>query len=168
LLLQAEVIPVDTHVLQIATKHYGFRGLSGTKQTMSPKLYEVRSDKFHGVWGNHAGRAHSVSFLSHSRSATHALPAGIIHCRSQGILRLWSRHSLLSPKKQDRPIHRAAADPSSAAVRSARKRNANRVQSQDAIPKLREGMCADHDGPAEASSLAERVKKRRRVSQAPR
>jgi hypothetical protein len=75
---------------------------------------------------------------------------------------------VLSPKKQDRPIHRAAADPSSAAVRSARKRNANRVQSQDAIPKLREGMCADDDGPAEASSLAERVKKRRRVSQAPR
>jgi hypothetical protein len=53
---------VDTHVLQIATKHYGFRGLSGTRQTISPKLYEAISDKFHGVWGNYADWAHSVNF----------------------------------------------------------------------------------------------------------
>ena len=42
-----------------------------------------------------------------------------------------------------------------APVRSARKRSVKQVQSHD-------------DRPAEASSLAERVKKRRRVSQAPR
>ena len=93
--MQAEVIPVDTHVLQIATKHYGFRGgVSGTKQAMSPKLYEAISDKFHGVWGNYAGWAHSVtfSFFCFSRKK-HADPllSGTIHRRSKGILRLRSR-----------------------------------------------------------------------------
>jgi hypothetical protein len=92
--MQAEVIPVDTHVLQIATKHYGFRGgVSGTKQAMSPKLYEAISEKFHGVWGNYSGWAHSVSFSVCFSQKVHADPLslGIIHCRSKGILRLWSR-----------------------------------------------------------------------------
>jgi hypothetical protein len=70
-----------------------------------------------------------------------------------------------SPKKQDALIHSAAADSSSAAVRSARKRNAKQVHVQDA-PKSEEVL--GKDNLAEASSLAERVKKRRRVSQVPR
>jgi N-glycosylase/DNA lyase len=60
-----EVIPVDTHVHQIAMKHYGFRGASGTKQAMSPKLYEAISEKFYIVWGEYAGWAHSVSLMHH-------------------------------------------------------------------------------------------------------
>jgi N-glycosylase/DNA lyase len=146
---KAEVIPVDTHVLQIAMKHYGFRGVSGTKQAMSPKLYEAISDKFHGAWGNYAGWAHSVLFTAD--------------------LKAFSDYGLVtpvpSPKKQDALIHSAAADSSSAAVRSARKRNAKQVHVQDA-PKSEEVL--GKDNLAEASSLAERVKKRRRVSQVPR
>jgi hypothetical protein len=72
-----------------------------------------------------------------------------------------------SPKKQDTLIHRAAVDSSSAAVRSARKRNAKQVQTQGPL-KLGEVLRADEDSPTEASSLAERMKKRRRVSQVPR
>ncbi|KAI9449902.1 DNA glycosylase [Lactarius psammicola] len=149
---KAEVIPVDTHVHQIAIKHYGFRGVSGTKQAMSPKLYEAISEKFHGVWGDHAGWAHSVLFTAD--------------------LKAFSNYGLLtpepSPKKQDASIYRAAGDFSSARVHSARKRIAKQVQIQDA-PKLEEGLRRpDDDSPTEASSLAERVKKRRRVSQAPR
>jgi N-glycosylase/DNA lyase len=41
-------------------KHYGFRGTSGSKQTMSPKLYEAITEKLHNVWGEYAGWAHSV------------------------------------------------------------------------------------------------------------
>lgn len=148
---KAEVIPVDTHVHQIAMKHYGLRGVSGTKQAMSPKLYQAISEKFHSVWGDYAGWAHSVLFTSD--------------------LKAFSDYGLLtpdpSPRKQDASVYRAAGNSSLAPVRSARKRSAKRVQTQDA-PKLEEGLRTDDDSPAEASSLAERVKKRRRVSQAPR
>jgi N-glycosylase/DNA lyase len=44
-------------------KHYGFRGASGTKQAMSPKLYEAISGKFYDVWGEYAGWAHSVRLI---------------------------------------------------------------------------------------------------------
>jgi hypothetical protein len=72
-----------------------------------------------------------------------------------------------SPKQHDAPVHRAAVDSSSPAVRSARKRNAKQVQTQGPL-KLGEVLRPDEASPTEASSLAERVRKRRRVSQVPR
>lgn len=57
---QREVVPVDTHVHQIAIKHYGMRGSSGTKQNMTPKLYDEVNNKLTAVWGEYAGWAHSV------------------------------------------------------------------------------------------------------------
>lgn len=51
---------MDTHVHQIAIKHYGLRGASKTG-TMSPKVYEEVSTKLTAVWGDYAGWAHSVS-----------------------------------------------------------------------------------------------------------
>lgn len=61
LFVQKEVIPVDTHVHQIAIKHYGLRGASGTKANMNPKLYDEVNSKLAKVWGDYAGWAHSVS-----------------------------------------------------------------------------------------------------------
>ncbi|KAI0748560.1 DNA glycosylase [Daedaleopsis nitida] len=61
-----EVIPVDTHVHQIAIKHYGLRGVS--KTAMSPKLYEEVSTKLAAVWGDYAGWAHSVLFTADLKS----------------------------------------------------------------------------------------------------
>ena len=55
-------MPVDTHVLQIALKHYGFKSMSRGKATMTPKLYEELNDRFFSIWGDYAGWAHSVSF----------------------------------------------------------------------------------------------------------
>jgi len=58
-----EVVPVDTHVHQIAHKHYGVRMSSpakGGKVTMTPKLYDEVSTKLAEVWGEYAGWAHSV------------------------------------------------------------------------------------------------------------
>lgn len=59
--LQKEVIPVDTHVHQIAIKHYGLRGSSSVKASMTPKLYDEVNAKLANVWGDYAGWAHSVS-----------------------------------------------------------------------------------------------------------
>ncbi|TBU65585.1 DNA glycosylase [Dichomitus squalens] len=74
-----EVIPVDTHVQQIAIKHYGFRGPTKSG-TMSPKVYEELSCKLATVWGDYAGWAHSVLFTSDLKSfASYGLasPSGI-------------------------------------------------------------------------------------------
>ncbi|KAJ7172389.1 N-glycosylase/DNA lyase [Mycena filopes] len=57
-----DVVPVDTHVHQIAIKHYGFKGSS--KSSMNPKLYEDINTKLVAVWGDYAGWAHSVLFTS--------------------------------------------------------------------------------------------------------
>ncbi|THU87254.1 DNA glycosylase [Dendrothele bispora CBS 962.96] len=57
-----EVIPVDTHVHQIAIKHYGLKGsANGKKINMTPKIYEEVNKKLVDVWGDYAGWAHSVS-----------------------------------------------------------------------------------------------------------
>ncbi|KAF9444995.1 N-glycosylase/DNA lyase [Macrolepiota fuliginosa MF-IS2] len=58
-----EVVPVDTHVYQIAIKHYGMKGGSG-KTTMTPKLYDELHARFFSVWGEYAGWAHSVMFTA--------------------------------------------------------------------------------------------------------
>jgi endonuclease III len=59
---QREVIPVDTHVHQIAHKHYGIKmpSAKGGKVPMTPKLYEDVATKLADMWGDYAGWAHSV------------------------------------------------------------------------------------------------------------
>lgn len=57
---QSEVVPVDTHVLQIAVKYYGFKGGSGSKVTMTPKLYNDINAKLVSIWGPYSGWAHTV------------------------------------------------------------------------------------------------------------
>jgi hypothetical protein len=64
ILSQKEVIPVDTHVHQIAVKHYGLRASGGAKANMTPKLYDEVNAKLGRVWGEYAGWAHSVSICS--------------------------------------------------------------------------------------------------------
>ncbi|KAI0320749.1 DNA glycosylase [Amylostereum chailletii] len=70
-----EVIPVDTHVHQIAIKHYGLKGPLKARQTLSLKLYDEINSKFTSVWGEHAGWAHSVLFTADLKSfSSHGLP----------------------------------------------------------------------------------------------
>ncbi|TFK30150.1 DNA glycosylase [Coprinopsis marcescibilis] len=59
-----EVVPVDTHVYQIAVKHYGLKGSSGGKVTMTPKLYDEVNARLQSLWGDYAGWAHSVLFTA--------------------------------------------------------------------------------------------------------
>jgi N-glycosylase/DNA lyase len=55
------VVPVDTHVHQIAMKYYGMRAPTKGKTNMTPKLYDEVNSRLVGVWGDYAGWAHSVS-----------------------------------------------------------------------------------------------------------
>ncbi|KAJ3744792.1 DNA glycosylase [Lentinula detonsa] len=71
---KTDVVPVDTHVHQIAIKHYGMKGSTKGKMNMTPKLYEELCTKFVQVWGQYAGWAHSVLFTSDLKSfALHGL-----------------------------------------------------------------------------------------------
>ncbi|KAG2041652.1 DNA glycosylase [Suillus americanus] len=61
-----EVIPVDTHVYQIAIKHYGLRTVGGSKGkgVMTPRIYDEVATKLADIWGEYAGWAHSVLFTA--------------------------------------------------------------------------------------------------------
>jgi len=69
-LFQREVIPVDTHVHQIAIKHYGLVMKGSTKSNMTPKIYDEVNAKLVRVWGEYSGWAHSVS-ISQRRLETY-------------------------------------------------------------------------------------------------
>jgi N-glycosylase/DNA lyase len=56
-----EVVPVDTHVWQIAQKDYKFVGKSAT---LTKALYDAIANKFRALWGEEAGWAHSVMFTA--------------------------------------------------------------------------------------------------------
>lgn len=72
-----EVVPVDTHVHQIAVKHYGVRSTS--KKTMTPKLYDEVNEKLAGIWGEYAGWAHTVLFTADLKSfSAHDLSAAAL------------------------------------------------------------------------------------------
>ncbi|XP_006457954.1 hypothetical protein AGABI2DRAFT_190340 [Agaricus bisporus var. bisporus H97] len=63
-----EVVPVDTHVHQIAVKYYGMKRPGSGKMTMTPKLYEEVNTKLFSAWGDYAGWAHSVMFTADLKS----------------------------------------------------------------------------------------------------
>lgn len=84
---QREVIPVDTHVHQIAMKHYGFRSIGSSKKvTMTPRLYDEINTKLADTWGEHAGWAHSVRSQHHLHTLELIRKAGSFHRRSEGFL----------------------------------------------------------------------------------
>jgi N-glycosylase/DNA lyase len=97
--LQKEVVPVDTHVYQIATKHYGMKSpTSGKKVNMTQKLYEEVNSKFLSIWGDYAGWAHTVR---RSCSQCHVFDKILstffpdsIHSRPQIILYIWTSLTL--------------------------------------------------------------------------
>ncbi|KAH8116865.1 DNA glycosylase [Phellopilus nigrolimitatus] len=70
-----EVVPVDTHVHQIAVKYYGMRGAGGGKMPMTPKLYNEVNARLVNIWGDYAGWAHSILFTADLKSfSTYGLP----------------------------------------------------------------------------------------------
>ena len=159
---QPEVIPVDTHVHQIAMKHYGFRGVSGNKQAMSPKLYNAISERLYEVWGDYAGWAHSVRLM-------HQLKEHAVYCLQvlfTADLKAFSGYGLLTPtsspsKEASVTFSQTSECYPSPSLPSSRKRKVKQVSTPGV---LEQGSASeDHLQVTEASSLAERVKKRRRT-----
>ncbi|TFY81035.1 hypothetical protein EWM64_g2969 [Hericium alpestre] len=147
-----EVIPVDTHVYQIATKHYGMRSSSGSgsKQAMTPKLYDEVNAKLLGVWGDCAGWAHSVLFTADLKSfASYGLPTP-------------SR----IPAKRSSPVISGGDTLPSPPVTSlpSKKRKLSKKSTlahHRTLPDASSNIIPDHIVD-ETGSLAERVKRRRR------
>ncbi|KAF2863378.1 DNA glycosylase [Piedraia hortae CBS 480.64] len=61
-----EAVPVDTHVWQIAKRHYNFFPSAGRKETgnLNKALYDQVANGFRTLWGREAGWAHSVLFAA--------------------------------------------------------------------------------------------------------
>ncbi|PSR94115.1 hypothetical protein PHLCEN_2v4543 [Hermanssonia centrifuga] len=133
---KTEVVPVDTHVHQIASKHYGLPS-SKAKVNMTPALYEQVNAKLTEVWGTYAGWAHSVLFTSDLKAFS---TYGLHSDASSTILPSPSPSPTKRKRKEDRPTK----DTTSATL------------SKVSTLLLRE------DLPEAGLSLADRVKRRRR------
>ena len=152
--IQSEVVPVDTHVYQIAIKHYGARGSLATKQALSPKLYDEIAAKLVGVWGQYAGWAHSVlftadlkSFASYGLATPSPTPTRIV--RGTGTPSAETEDSLPLP----------LLPPQSAATRKRR-----RIQSVSGTVVGESAVGSALAASSGEVSLADRVKRRRRVA----
>ncbi|KAL5275526.1 OGG1 family protein [Megaselia abdita] len=58
-----QAVPIDTHIFQIAQKHYMPEALSKIK-SVTPKIYDDISDKFRDVYGEYAGWAQTILFCA--------------------------------------------------------------------------------------------------------
>ncbi|KAI9057891.1 DNA glycosylase [Trametes sanguinea] len=150
-----EVIPVDTHVHQIAIRYYGLKSASKTSN-MTPKLYDEVSSKLAAVWGDYAGWAHSVlftsdlkSFASYGIASTPSTPS-LTPDRASGSLA--STPSITTPLTETPPT--STKRKRVVAVKRPPTRPPPLVEVADSLPEL----AADES----VYSLAERVKRRRR------
>ncbi|KAH9833075.1 DNA glycosylase [Rhodofomes roseus] len=150
-----EVIPVDTHVHQIAMKHYGVSGSSKGKTAMNTKLYDAVSSKLADVWGEYAGWAHSVLFTSDLKSFA-----------SYGLSSPSPSPSVQGKKARQGKAAVALVTPPATPTPSAspRKRKVVAVEQSEGVisPEIDE---AASTLPVfdESLSMADRVKRRRRV-----
>ena len=61
-----EVVPVDTHVWQIAQRDYKFG--RGKQSSLTKATYDAVANHFRKLWGKEAGWAHSVLFTADLRA----------------------------------------------------------------------------------------------------
>jgi N-glycosylase/DNA lyase len=66
-----DVVPVDTHVYQIAIRDYGLKGSKDA--SVNKAMYEKIRSKLQDAWGQKAGWAHQVCPFLHSHSNTTCL-----------------------------------------------------------------------------------------------
>ncbi|KAG6832332.1 hypothetical protein H0H87_001973 [Tephrocybe sp. NHM501043] len=139
-----EVVPVDTHVHQIAMKYYGLKGATGSngkKANMTPKLYDDVNTRLFSVWGDYAGWAHSVLFTADLKSfASYGLPPTPATTSSEKLRRSTAAAALPTP-------------PMTPSILPAKR------SLDDTLPDIRNGSIGDTQG---EFTLTERVKRRRR------
>ncbi|KAG9048698.1 8-oxoguanine glycosylase ogg1 [Tulasnella sp. UAMH 9824] len=148
---KASIVPVDTHVYQIAVKHYGLR--APLKANMTPVLYAQVAQKLAGVWGDYAGWAHSVMFTADLRSfADFGLPSpspSVPASSTEG-------SSSATPTKKRKATSAKTSNPTSSSSKRARQ-----VYVEESSATLAVTAAATDD--AESSTLVERIKLRRRT-----
>jgi len=81
---QADTVPVDVHVFDIAARDYdptllqpSQASATGQLASLTPRLYERVGSLFRDRFGSHAGWAHSVLFAAELPPFKHALPAAM-------------------------------------------------------------------------------------------
>jgi len=144
-----EVVPVDTHVYQIAVKYYGIKASSSGKATMSPKLYEELNSKFVSIWGDYAGWAHTVLFTADLKSfATYGLTP-----TSSPNMTPKAKKAKKAPSVPPTPPLTPALSPLK------RKLEFDLEDGEELLPATISELCEEAENQL---SLADRVKKRRR------
>ncbi|KAG8738724.1 8-oxoguanine glycosylase ogg1 [Ceratobasidium sp. 414] len=163
---KAEVVPVDTHVQQIATKMYGFKSRAGRSKSMTPKLYSEIATKFADAWGPYAGWAHSVTRISTKADlksfANFGLEPTVAAEASNTILPLPSPAPGVNanPLDEKESTSSAATSPKPRVVRKRKSAAAETSPSASHVPPVTTGEEPKAES-NEATSLAERVKRRR-------
>lgn len=126
---------------------------------MSPKLYDAISEKFQNVWGDYAGWAHSVRLCTtKGKCSDYALQVLFT-----ADLKAFSDYGLPTPTPSPSKVatlSQGNEDYFSAPIHLQRKKRAKQVRSQDTLRE--EGASYTDINPAGTSSLAERIKRRRR------
>jgi N-glycosylase/DNA lyase len=153
--LKKEVIPVDTHVHQIAVKHYGLGGSSG-KLTMTPKIYDQVNGKLQSLWGDYAGWAHSVSLVfAPLRRSDFLLALQVLFTAD---LKIFANYGTDSPVKT--PVSRSAIKRTKTSDDTLPTISRTAAPSPSPIKRAAEAIEAlDLE---DSASLAERIKRRRR------
>lgn len=161
---------MDTHVYQIAVKHYGLR--TPLKANMTPVLYAQVAQKLAGVWGDYAGWAHSVCMHStHEKQMIDRLNLHKVMFTAD--LRSFADFGLPSPS----PSAPASSteDSSSATPSKKRKATSAKTGNSTSSPSKRSrqvyveessvtlAVTAAATDDAESSTLVERIKLRRRT-----
>ncbi|KAL4246100.1 type-1 OGG1 family protein [Abortiporus biennis] len=135
-----EVVPVDTHVHQIAVKYYKMP--SSKVKTMTPKLYNEVNTRLAAIWGEYAGWAHSVLFTSDLKS--------------------FSTYGLTQPSTSTTPSPDSTVpSPLQSPPPSAAKRKRNCKASIVVSTSIEEEYSLAQTG-SEGLGIAERVKRRKR------
>ncbi|KAG8734460.1 8-oxoguanine glycosylase ogg1 [Ceratobasidium sp. 423] len=156
---KTEVVPVDTHVQQIATKMYGFRSQGKQPKAMNPRLYSEIASKFTDTWGPYAGWAHSVLFTADLKSfANFGLDSPAAAAVNDTMLPLPSPAPVIDKNlSDDQPVSIPVKSEDSSQKPALRKRKSEPGSNNN----LRVSEQETQEAP-EGTTLAERVKRRRR------
>ncbi|KAJ1310451.1 hypothetical protein OPQ81_007184 [Rhizoctonia solani] len=155
---KTEVVPVDTHVLQIATKMYGFRSQGKQPKTMNPRLYSEIAGKFTDTWGPYAGWAHSVLFTADLKSfANFGLDSTIAITADDAILPLPSPAPTIDKSPLDE-------QPNPVPIKSESSLRKPGLRKRKLEPESKSSLKASEETEEvlQDTTLAERVKRRRR------
>ncbi|KAI5815424.1 DNA glycosylase [Pyronema omphalodes] len=148
-------VPVDTHVLQIAQRDYGF-GKTKNK-TLTAKTYDAIGEHFRNLWGEEAGWAHSVLFTADLKSFSEQLVKTKTETTSVSV-----KKERVVVKKETGTGVEGEVKEQTRTTKRVRVKVEVREEVKEEIKEEFKEKIWDDDVNGVPSSLAERVKRRRR------